>query len=145
MAAYFNLNNNEISKQNLFNKFNMILGNQGRLMLNDQKSLCQMNHRDPLGLFKKVFLRKTPVLESLLNTAAGLQTCNFIKKRLQHWCFPMKFATFLRTSILNNICERLLLFVSPQNTIANSRGAFALNETLTKSKVSIFFKHNNFI
>ena len=37
MAACFNLNNNEISKENLVNKFNMILDNQGRLMLNDQK------------------------------------------------------------------------------------------------------------
>ena len=37
MAAYFNLNNNEMSKEHLVNKFNMILANQGRLMLNDQK------------------------------------------------------------------------------------------------------------
>ena len=45
----------------------------------------------------------------------------------------------------NFICERLLLFVSPQNTIANSSGEFGLDETLTDSIVSIFFKHNNFI
>ena len=38
MAAYFNLNNNEISKNLLVNKFNMILDNQGRAMLNDQKN-----------------------------------------------------------------------------------------------------------
>ena len=57
----------------------------------------------------------------------------------------MKFAKFLRTFILKNICERMLLFVSPQNTIANSSGAFALDETLIECKVSIFFKHNNFI
>ena len=37
---------------------------------------------------KKLFLkisqysRETPVLESLFNKAAGLQACNFIKKRL---------------------------------------------------------------
>ena len=37
MAAYFNLNNNEISKELLVNKFNIILDNQGRLMLNDRK------------------------------------------------------------------------------------------------------------
>ena len=35
MAAYFNLNNNEISKELLVNKFNM-LDNQCRLTLNDQ-------------------------------------------------------------------------------------------------------------
>ena len=35
--------------------------------------------------------------------------CNFIKKRLQHRCFLVKLAKFLRTSIFKNICERLLL------------------------------------
>ena len=38
MAACFNLNNNGISKELQVNKFNMILGNQGRLMLNDQST-----------------------------------------------------------------------------------------------------------
>ena len=28
--------------------------------------------------------------------------------RLQHWCFPVKFAKILRTLILKNICERML-------------------------------------
>ena len=37
MAANFNLNNNEISKELLVNKFNMIFDNQVGLMLNDQK------------------------------------------------------------------------------------------------------------
>ena len=36
MVAYFNLNNNKMSKALLVNKFNMILDNQGRLVLNDQ-------------------------------------------------------------------------------------------------------------
>ena len=31
------------------------------------------------------------------------QACNFIKKRLQHRCFPMKFTKFLRTLFLQNI------------------------------------------
>ena len=31
------------------------------------------------------------------------------KKRFQHRCFLKKFAKFLRTPILKNICERLLL------------------------------------
>ena len=45
----------------------------------------------------------------------------------------------------NFICERLLLFVSPQNTITNSSGEFGLDETSTECKVSILFKRNNFI
>ena len=50
--------------------------------------------------------------QSLFKKVAGLQacqTCNFIKKRLQHRCFPMKLAKFLRTPILKNICKRLFL------------------------------------
>ena len=31
--------------------------------------------------------------------ALSPQVCNFIKKRLQHRCFPMKFGKFLRTCI----------------------------------------------
>ena len=46
---------------------------------------------------------------SLLNKVAGLQGCNFIKKRLQHRCFPVNIVKFLRTAILKNACERLLL------------------------------------
>ena len=38
-------------------------------------------------------------------------------------------------SILNNICKRLLLFVSPQNTLANSSGKFGVEETLTECEV----------
>ena len=37
-----------------------------------------------------------------------MKACNFIKKRIQHRCFLEKFAKFLRTSILKNICEWLL-------------------------------------
>ena len=44
----------------------------------------------------------------------GLFLIKFIKKRLQHRCFPVNFAKFLRTPILRNICERLLLDVLPK-------------------------------
>ena len=39
----------------------------------------------------------------LFNKNAGLQACNFIKKRLQHRCFVDNVAKFLRTAILKNI------------------------------------------
>ena len=38
-----------------------------------------------------------PVLESLFNKVAGLKTCNFIRKRLRHRCFPVIFENCLRT------------------------------------------------
>ena len=74
------------------------------------------------------------MLEPLFNNIADLQACNFIKMILQQ-CFLMKFAKLLRKPILKNICERLLLFVSPQNTITNSGGKFGLDETSTECKV----------
>ena len=37
------------------------------------------------------------MLESVFNKVAGLQAYNFVKKRLQHRCYLVKFAKFLRT------------------------------------------------
>ena len=37
---------------------------------------------------------------SLLNKVAGLQACNFIKKKLQHRYFPVNITKCLRTPIL---------------------------------------------
>ena len=52
---------------------------------------------------------ETPVLESLFNKVVGLLTYNFVKKRLQHRCFPVKFEKFLRTPILKNVWNMLFL------------------------------------
>ena len=38
--------------------------------------------------------------QSLFNKVAGTQNCNFIKKRLQHRCFSVKFAQLLRKPFL---------------------------------------------
>ena len=54
-------------------------------------------------------VKTRPVLESLFNKV--LQVCNFIKKRLQHRCFPMNIAKVLRATIFKNIWERLLLVI----------------------------------
>ena len=42
---------------------------------------------------------ETPLLWSHFDKAAGLQLCNFIKKRFQHSCFPVIIAKFLRIPI----------------------------------------------
>ena len=59
-----------------------------------------------LKIFAK-YTKKRLCWTLFLNKNAGLQYWNFIKKRLQHRCFPVNIAKFLRTSILRNICERL--------------------------------------
>ena len=43
------------------------------------------------------------------NKVAGLKTWNFTKKRLQHRCFPVKFAKFLRTTFFTEHLRWLLL------------------------------------
>ena len=48
----------------------------------------------------------------LFNKVAGLKSCNFIKKRLQHRCFPVNIVKFLRIPILKNIYERLFLIMA---------------------------------
>ena len=57
----------------------------------------------------RTFHRKIPVLESLFNKVAGLKTRNFIKKKLQHRRFPVKFVEFLRTPIFTEHLPWLLL------------------------------------
>ena len=43
-----------------------------------------------------IFTGKHPV-GVFFSNAAGLKAYNFVKKRLQHRCFPVKFAKYLRT------------------------------------------------
>ena len=42
---------------------------------------------------------------------AGLKACIFIKKRIQHRCFLVNIAKFLRIPILKKVCKRLLLMI----------------------------------
>ena len=49
------------------------------------------------------------MLESIFKKAAGLKACNFIKKRLQHRCFPVNFAKFLRIPFVTGHHRWLLL------------------------------------
>ena len=69
---------------------------------------------------KKRCSYRTSVSKSLF-----LKACNFIKRRLQHSCFPVKFRKFLRKPILKNNCKRLLL-VMPSK-VMNCRDKTFLN------------------
>ena len=65
-------------------------------------------------IHRRCFLKKMFLKFSQENTCVGvsffsLKTYYFIKKRLQQRGFHVKFAKFLRTPILKNISERLLL------------------------------------
>ena len=77
-----------------------------------------------------LILQKQP-LEVLCKKVVLKNFVNFIGKvfflvslkGLWHRCFPVKFAKFLRTSILKNICEQLLLILS------STEVAFKADET----------------
>ena len=60
---------------------------------------CRSSHR-------RCYIKKAVLKSFAICTG---KHCNFIKKRLQHRCFPMNTTKILRTSIVRNICERLLL------------------------------------
>ena len=64
--------------------------------------------------FFRTFQKQPP--EVFYTKAANfLQACNFIKKRLEHSCFPVNIAKMLRTAILKNICQRLLQTIVTRN------------------------------
>ena len=67
-----------------------------------KENICRSRHR-------RCFIKKTALKNFTLFSGKQLKACNLIKKRLQHKCFPVNIAKFVRTSILKNIWERLLL------------------------------------
>ena len=79
------------------------------------------------------YTQYAPVLESLFDKVAGLQTCNVIKKRLQHMCFPVNIAKLLKTAISMKTCEWLFLWISESlfnvKTLTPFRTKFARQKT----------------
>ena len=63
------------------------------------------------------------MFESLFNKVADYQACNFIKKSLQHRCFPVNIVKFLRTPILKFIIvsRNLVGFLKLLTNIQNSK------------------------
>ena len=64
-----------------------------------QQQLPELLYKNAVLKFCNI-LRKTPVLES--PSGLRLWASNFIKKRLQHRCFPVNIAKLLRTPISKN-------------------------------------------
>ena len=68
-------------------------------------------------MFLKIsqILRENTLLESLYNKVTGVRARNFVKKKFQHRCFPVKFEKSLRAPILTEHLQwlrRLLHFLS---------------------------------
>ena len=85
-----------------------------------------------------IFTEKHLCWSLFLNKNAGLQSWNFIKKRLQHRFFSVNIAKFLRTPVLKNICERLFeRFPTWANNITSNKGIEELIFSKTKQKKAI--------
>ena len=52
---------------------------------------------------------KKVVLKYFTIFTEKLQACKFIKKRLQHRCFPVNISKILKAPVLKNIYKRLVL------------------------------------
>ena len=73
------------------------------------------------GSHRKYFIKKLLLTGLLKNLSifTGKHLCwslfliklRAFKNRLQHRCFPVTIAKFLRRTVLKNICERLLLHI----------------------------------
>ena len=80
--------------------------------------------------------RKKDTLKNVANLTRkhlrqNLFLIQFIKKRLQHKCFPVKSAKILRTPILQSICERLLLRIFQEELLNSTSSRFLqFNECL---------------
>ena len=68
-----------------------------------------------------IFTEKHLCWSLFLNKNAGLQSWNFIKKRIQRRCFLVNTGKCLRTPVLKNICERLFeRFTTRANKITSN-------------------------
>ena len=64
-----------------------------------------------IGVLKNLanFTGKHLCWSLFFNKVAGLRPATLLKKRLQHRCFPVKFAKFLRTPFFTEYLRWLLL------------------------------------
>ena len=88
------------------------------------------------------------VLESsVLNRASGMKACNFIKKSLQHRCFPVSITRFLRTASLLNTssgCSAAYPYGCSIRKLKNNFLKFSIKKILkfhwTQLRRKFFFK-----
>ena len=80
------------------------------LSLSSEKESIAYGQKQPPEVFCKKSLlkksckiiRKKPMLESPFNKVVGLEVCNFIKKRLQHRCFPVSFTKICKNTFFQS-------------------------------------------
>ena len=59
--------------------------------------------------FKSTMETRVEHHQFIFISTSDLRPATLLKKRLSHWCFPVNFAKFLRTTFLQDISRHLLL------------------------------------
>ena len=88
------------------------------------------------------FHRDTSVLQSVCNKLAGLRAYNFVKKKLQHRCFLVKFGKYLRTPILKKQAVNNFFTNKPNSSfslIITCTRIYSLIKLETKTPVRDYF------
>ena len=125
IAASFYL----IRSPELHNSRIPILKSQNINVFRDYSEHLRSSHQR--CLVEKSVLKNFTIFESFFNKVPSLHVCNFLKKRLQHKCFPVTIAKFLGAPILKNIWEQLLLALWPPTNF-KSNIKFLSNFSSTK-------------
>ena len=73
------------------------------------KACLQTSYDYPFNMLMQESQKQPPNLRKHLRWSLFQIKRDYIKNRLQHRCFPLNVAKFLRTPMLKSICERLLL------------------------------------
>ena len=102
-----------IKKINILSLRHWCFPGKFRNFLEEQKQLPEVFcKRDVLKNFA-IFTEKRLCWKLFFNKVAAsscvIQHCSFIKMIIQHMCFSVNIAKFLKTLILKNICEELFL------------------------------------
>ena len=76
-----------------------------------------------------------------MNKISGIQACQFIKKRLQHRCFPVNFPKILRISFYRTPLGDYFCLFEPRNSMEvngaihlDNSGKFTLGEFKESTK-----------
>ena len=106
-----------------------------------------MFHKKAVLKIFAIFTEKHLYWNLFLYKNAGLQACSFVKKRLQHRCFPVNIDKFLRALILKNICGWLLLRVFLErfhkwtNNIGSEEDVFLKTKQTKRCKTQLYGKN----
>ena len=76
-------------------------------LINREKNTITRSSRSKM--FFKIGVLKNYVIFTGKHLCWSLKVCNFTKQRLQHWCFPVNIAKFLRKPFFIELLRWLLL------------------------------------